>query len=577
MVLMRTAIVAMVLVAMLIPQQAPALAQESPDSVRILVPTDKGRARSQSARSRQIGWKRVEVQLSAGNRQDRFDEALASAAPGAIIEMLYTLDGPEDEPRFDEQWSFENVGQTGGTSDADVDAVTAWNQSTGTGVVVAVIDSGIDPTHPDLVGQFTSATWDTVDEDSDPSPEGTGSSNAHGTMVAGVLAAAVNGSGITGLAPTAKIMNLRACSDGDCWSLDIAEAIYFAVQEGADIINLSLGSPGVSDPPMEEAIAYARASGAMVVAAIGNDGINTDNLSGGEIMIPADLPFDNIISVAASDDRDLRASFSNYGPSSVDLFAPGDAVLTTGAAGLDPYVLASGTSFAAPLVSATAALLLASDPGISYHELIARIIGFADSPGGLGGLSKHGRVNAGTTLTMRFIDTSGSIFVNAIDWLAQQEITEGCNPPQNHKYCPSQNVTRGEMAVFYARSFGLPLTNVDFFNDDNGRFYEGAANRLAAAGITVGCGGGRYCGDRDITREEMAAMLSRALSLPETAQDYFIDDEGSIFEGAINRIAEAQITQGCNPPINDRFCPLDDVTRGEMAAFLKRAVQKLTG
>jgi hypothetical protein len=127
--------------------------------------------------------------------------------------------------------------------------------------------------------------------------------------------------------------------------------------------------------------------------------------------------------------------------------------------------------------------------------------------------------------------------------------------------------------VFLSRAFGLPETGNDYFTDDTGTFYEAAANRLRAAGLTVGCGSGRYCGNNQIGRDEMAAMLARALGLPPAASDSFNDDNGSVFENAINKIAAAGITQGCNPPANDRFCPTNRVTRGEMAAFIKRSVE----
>jgi hypothetical protein len=169
-----------------------------------------------------------------------------------------------------------------------------------------------------------------------------------------------------------------------------------------------------------------------------------------------------------------------------------------------------------------------------------------------------------------FLDIAGNIFENAINWLAQEGITVGCNPPSNTNYCPDDAVTRGEMAVFISRAMNLPAPQSDHFNDDTGRFYEGAANRLFEAGITVGCGTNRYCGERTLPRGEMAAFLARILKLPNTTTDYFVDDKGSMFENAINKIAEAKITVGCNPPANDRFCPTDDVTRGQMAAFFKR-------
>ncbi len=168
-----------------------------------------------------------------------------------------------------------------------------------------------------------------------------------------------------------------------------------------------------------------------------------------------------------------------------------------------------------------------------------------------------------------FLDISGHIFENAINWLAQEEITLGCNPPANTNYCPDGQVTRGEMAVFISRALGLPEPAADHFKDDTGKFYEGAANRLFEAGITVGCGNGRYCGEQRLPREQMAAFLARILDLP-VGPDRFVDDSGSQFEGAINKIAQAGVTVGCNPPANDRFCPRDNVTRGQMAAFFKR-------
>ncbi|HEY4606488.1 MAG TPA: S-layer homology domain-containing protein, partial [Acidimicrobiia bacterium] len=170
-----------------------------------------------------------------------------------------------------------------------------------------------------------------------------------------------------------------------------------------------------------------------------------------------------------------------------------------------------------------------------------------------------------------FLDIAGNIFENAITWLAQEEITLGCNPPSNTNFCPNDNVTRGEMAVFLSRVLDLPPPSGDHFGDDAGMFYEGAANRLFEAGITEGCGTDRYCGEQFLPREQMAAFLARTLGLPATGVDYFVDDAGSQFEGAINKIAEAQTTVGCNPPTNDRFCPRDFVTRGQMAAFFKRA------
>ncbi len=517
------------------------------------------------------GWRPRVVPLS-GSVAQTLDDLARTTGSQVMLEPRYDLFGPTDEPAFPQQWYHENTGQTGGLADADIDSSEAWMQSTGTGVIVAVIDSGVDTTHPELAGRIYGTGWDFVDDDADPSPVGTSFEEAHGTAVAGLIGAAVDGSGIAGVSPDAKLMVVRACSGGGCWSDDVADAIHFAVDNGADVINLSLGSiTDVEDPLMESAIGYAQTRDVAVIAAAGNQGVDLDHQSNGKMLVPGGLPYSNIIAVASTDDRDRRASFSNYGANTVDIAAPGSEILTLGLNG--GYVLVDGTSFSAPVVSGVAALLLAKDPGMGHQELLARLKDFTDEPPSIAGLFQTGRVNAGRSLTKRFVDTDTSVFRNAIDWLAQKNVTEGCNPPYNDRFCPGGVVTRGEMAVFLARAFGLPGTSNDYFDDDSGRFYEGAANRLAAAGLTVGCGVRTYCGSADIRRDEMAAMLARALNLPVTPTDYFIDDGGSVFENAINKIAQAGITQGCNPPSNDRYCPSDRVTRGQMAALVKRSVE----
>jgi len=516
------------------------------------------------------GWREVEVPVR-GTVEQTISRLEALTGAEVAIDHRYELFAPQDDPGFSDQWYHENIGQEGGVSDADIDSTLAWGSALGNGVVVAVIDSGVDMSHPELAGQVHPAKWDFVDNDNDPSPVSNAPNEAHGTAVAGLIAAAADGLGIVGVAPDSRIMVIRSCVDGSCTTHDLSNGVVFAVDQGADIVNLSLGSITSEDQVLEDAIAYARSRDVLVVTAAGNEGTDLDGLPPGQQLIPGGLPLSNILTVAATDRGDILAGFSNYGPGTVDVAAPGVDMLTTGVGG--GYVVADGTSFASPIVAGVAALLLSHDPGIGHQELFARITAFVDKPFGVAGATNSGRVNAGRVLTRRFIDTSSSLFVNAIDWLADEDITEGCNPPANHLYCPNDRVSRGEMAVFLSRAFDLPQTNNDFFGDDEGTFYEGAANRLAQAGLTVGCGGDDYCGESDIRRDEMAAMLARALSLPPTGTDFFDDDTGSVFENAINKIAAVGVTEGCNPPANDNFCPSNRVTRGEMAAFIKRSVE----
>ena len=178
-----------------------------------------------------------------------------------------------------------------------------------------------------------------------------------------------------------------------------------------------------------------------------------------------------------------------------------------------------------------------------------------------------------------FADDDGNVHEPNIEKIAADRITLGCNPPDNSMYCPDDSVTRGAMAAFIARALDLPAVGGDHFDDDDASTFENAINQVAAAGITQGCNppqNTRFCPDRTMTRGEMAAFLTRAFDLPASGTDRFRDDSGHIFEDAINRLGAAGITLGCNPPSNSNFCPDEPIRRDQMATFLARA-SDLTG
>lgn len=246
----------------------------------------------------------------------------------------------------------------------------AWDKQKGiSNVVVAVIDSGVSRSHPDLNANLVPG-YDFVDGDSDPSDTEyvEGVEVSHGTHVAGTISAVTNnGIGIAGVAWNVKIMPIRVLgSDGTGYAVNIIEGINWAVNNGANVINLSLGltGPKPGDSGTEtfmEAIDKAIAKGVTVVAAAGNDGIST-------VAFPANYP--TVIAVSAIDHTGVKASYSNYGPE-IDLCAPGgkgepidspvtQMILSTTYDKLnkkDTYVFMSGTSMAAPHVSGVAALL----------------------------------------------------------------------------------------------------------------------------------------------------------------------------------------------------------------------------
>jgi hypothetical protein len=164
-----------------------------------------------------------------------------------------------------------------------------------------------------------------------------------------------------------------------------------------------------------------------------------------------------------------------------------------------------------------------------------------------------------------FSDIGGSKFYADILWLVEADITAGCSAS---RFCPNGLVTRAQMASFISRALQLPSASRDYFRDDDGTTHEANINRFAREEITAGCDDDRYCPNGRVTRAQMATFLARALNLPAASRDYFHDDNSSSHEANINRLAEAGITGGCG---NGRFCPDGVVTRGQMAAFLHRA------
>jgi hypothetical protein len=168
-----------------------------------------------------------------------------------------------------------------------------------------------------------------------------------------------------------------------------------------------------------------------------------------------------------------------------------------------------------------------------------------------------------------------STFADDIAWLAKAGITQGCNPPDNTHFCPTSTVTRAQMATFLSRALSLRDGTAQFNDVPPDHLHHADIARLANAGITRGCNTARtkFCPDDGVTRAEMAAFLVRARGLNDTDHPGFEDvPASSTFHDDIRRLAAAGVTRGCNPPNNTRYCPDQVVTRGQMAAFLRRSI-----
>ncbi len=184
--------------------------------------------------------------------------------------------------------------------------------------------------------------------------------------------------------------------------------------------------------------------------------------------------------------------------------------------------------------------------------------------------------NSGYTVRIiGFSDTASSVFLDDIIWLAETGITKGCN---DTGFCPTGSVTRGQMAAFLTRALKLPPGGNQGFKDIGGNTFAADINALARAGITKGCNppaNDRFCPDESVTRGQMAAFLVRAFDLPKGPAQGFTDTRSSVFRTDIDSLARVGITKGCNPPSNSKFCPTESVSRGQMAAFLKRGAPYL--
>ena len=256
-------------------------------------------------------------------------------------------------------------------------AESVWAKSTGSGVTVAVVDTGVKGSHPDLGGRVL-AGYDVVTGGRKGNVDG----NGHGTHVAGIIAAtAGNGTGVAGFAPKVRILPVRVVdSRGASNTGYLAEGIVWAANNGAKIINISMGGSGV-DPNLDTAIQYAASKNVVVVAAAGNE-----RLDGNKVHYPA--AYDNVLAVGASDSRNKIASYSNTG-SYVDVVAPGSGIWSTY---LSPgYAMMSGTSMATPYVSATAALAVsAAGTGYSATTIESEIMSTARDLGTAGRDNTYG-------------------------------------------------------------------------------------------------------------------------------------------------------------------------------------------
>ena len=343
--------------------------------------------------------------------------------PGVVYaepNYVYRAAAIPDDPGFDQLWALNSTGQvvagTSGMADADIDAAEAWDVTTGApGTVVAVVDSGVDRVHPDLAPNVWTNPGETAGNGADDDGNGyvddargwdfVGNSpdasdpNGHGTHIAGPIGARGNdGVGVAGLNWQVALMPVRVTdASGGATAAQVAAGLAYAGAEGARVANLSLGAPFGSRAIAD---AVARSPNTLFVAAADNggaDGAGDDADVAGDF--PCSLPAPNLVCVAASDRNDNLTAFTNFGPRSVDLAAPGVAIRSTVPG--NGYAVLRGTSFATPHVAGVAALVWSRYPAASVEFVRNALLTRVDPKSGMAGrIATGGRLNAFGSVTV---------------------------------------------------------------------------------------------------------------------------------------------------------------------------------
>jgi hypothetical protein len=347
------------------------------------------------------------VEFGAGVTTDHAAEVLRRRASVEFAEPDYALGTTlmPNDPDLGSSWPLRTDSRAGAPRrPGDLRAEDAWALSTGAGVRVAVIDTGVDPSSRDLAGGVLRNPddppngvdddnnglvddyrgWDFVADRPNLSDDG-----GHGTHVAGIIGArADNGVEVAGLASGAELIPVRALGEQFGSTSDVVAGLTYAINEyGTRIVNLSLAGSSYSQLM---AIAFCSNPNVLFVAAAGNDGRDVD----AQPTYPCAYDLPNVLCVGATDERDHLASFSNHGPGTVQIAAPGVSIVSTGfGASIQTY---SGTSQATPMVSAAAALVLQRAPGLTAAEIKAVLLNTADRIPALTSSVQEGRrLNAG--------------------------------------------------------------------------------------------------------------------------------------------------------------------------------------
>ncbi len=497
------------------------------------------------------------------------------------------------DPLFGFQWGLRNTGQTVGPKDAelpgvagvDVNALAGWRVTRGDpSIVVAVIDTAVDPEHPDLAGALVGQVV---------TGGGTSGDRSHGTGVAAIIAGRADDAiGVAGVAPGVSILSIAAFGAASEDGLvvgtlaSVIQAFEVAAAAGVDVVNASWETTD-SSPLLRAVIGDV---GVPVVAATGNRGL----LLGPTIVAyPASYDLPNVIGVTAIGPRGEVPPFANIGRGAVDVAAPGVAVLTALAKGGHGWV--DGTSAAAPFVAGGLALARSAAPYASTTDLIDAVLWSSRAQASLAGITASGGildVGALVHAVQRplcrpdrlppsgFTDVPRtSVHASGIDCVSVNGVTRGRG---DGAYDPTGTVTRGQMASFLRNLLGPRLDDTGaapagFVDVAPGHPHAASIDLLAAAGIVRGGDDGRFRPDEPVTRAQIASFLVRAhehatATSASPSRRWYDDTTRSTHVAAIDRARDLGLVRGVT---SVRFDPATAVRRDQMGSLLAHALDAL--
>ena len=503
--------------------------------------------------------------------------------PGGLIEdveptVTYRALGVPDDPAYPAQWHLPAI-----------DAASAWDVTTGTGTIVAVIDSGVayetwgpHVQAPDLAGTSFVPGWDFVDGDAHPNDE-----HGHGTHVTGSVAQTTdNGIGAAGVAPGVSIMPLRVLdATGSGTDFDVAQALRFAADHGASVANLSLGGQGASTV-LRDAISYATGKGVVVVAAAGNDGLGT-------VSYPAAEPA--VVAVGAVRYDLTRPAYGSYG-AALDIVAPGgdmsvdqngdgyaDGILQQTLRSSDGdfcLCFMQGTSMAAPQVSAVAALV-ASRGVADRTDIEALVLSTAEDLGPAGWDEQYGNglVQAGAAVRAPIPSEPVTEEPVLTEPVTEEPVVIEPAPEETVVTEPAPEEPVAEPTPDADGPRGIDLacppetTPPSAFEDLGDSVHVPGITCAASWGVASGRTATTFVPAGSVTRGQLASFVARTLEasglvLPVGAPDAFSDDDGSVHESRIDQLAALKVVQGRGA---GTFAPDEVVSRDAMATFLVRA------